>query len=186
MKCCERGNDCNVALLIVLTWYSGFKLWGASHHFHIAGAQPVSSSAVAVPAPDVIYHPDTYAELPYPVPRALEVDEIAKIVKLFRSAARNAIDAGCDGIELHGANGYLIDQFLQDGINNRTDQYGGSIENRCRFLVEIVKEVTEVCSVKYIKLTYVLMYIFTILPHPYGHWQLHELLGNIVTLTRFL
>lgn len=68
-----------------------------------------------------------------PVPRPLEVSEIPPIVDQFRQAARNAIDAGFDGVEIHGANGYLIDQFLKDEINHRTDEYGGSIENRCRW-----------------------------------------------------
>lgn len=76
------------------------------------------------------------------MPRALETDEIAMIVEQFRRAAANAVKAGFDGIELHGANGYLIDQFLRDGANKRTDRYGGSIENRARFLLEIVDAVS--------------------------------------------
>lgn len=77
-------------------------------------------------------------------PRALETDEIAGVVEQYRAAARRAKDAGFDGIELHAANGYLIDQFLQDGSNKRTDRYGGSIENRARFLFEVVDAVTKV------------------------------------------
>ena len=76
------------------------------------------------------------------VPRALETAEIAAIVDDFRTAARNAIDAGFDGVEVHGAHGYLIDAFLRDGSNQRTDAYGGSIENRARFLVEVMTAVT--------------------------------------------
>src|SRR3546814_6451028 len=66
------------------------------------------------------------------MPRALDIAEIAGIVEDFRKAARAAIDAGFDGVEIHGANGYLIDQFLQTGANRRTDEYGGSVENRAR------------------------------------------------------
>lgn len=76
------------------------------------------------------------------LPRALETAEIAGIVDDFRTAARHAIEAGFDGVEIHGAHGYLIDAFLRDGSNHRTDQYGGSIENRARFLVEVMTAVT--------------------------------------------
>ncbi|XP_061343291.1 putative 12-oxophytodienoate reductase 11 [Gastrolobium bilobum] len=80
---------------------------------------------------------------PFLVPRQLEIDEIPHIVNGFRCAARNAIEAGFDGIEIHGAHGYLIDQFLKDQINDRTDKYGGSIENRCRFALEVVEAVVQ-------------------------------------------
>ncbi|WP_019053848.1 alkene reductase [Sphingobium xenophagum] len=79
----------------------------------------------------------------FEVPRALETGEIPAIVSSFRSAARNAIRAGFDGVELHGANGYLIEQFLQSRTNKRADQYGGSIANRMRFLVEAAQAVAE-------------------------------------------
>ncbi|TBO32570.1 alkene reductase [Aquabacterium lacunae] len=75
-------------------------------------------------------------------PRALETSEIAGIVDDFRTAARNAIEAGFDGVEIHGAHGYLLDAFLRDGSNKRTDAYGGSIENRARFLLEVMAAVT--------------------------------------------
>ena len=75
------------------------------------------------------------------LPRALETAEIAGIVDDFRTASRHAIEAGFDGVEIHGAHGYLIDAFLRDGSNHRTDQYGGSIENRARFLVEVMTAV---------------------------------------------
>jgi N-ethylmaleimide reductase len=78
---------------------------------------------------------------PFPVPRALDVDEIAERVSEFARAARNSRRAGFDGIELHGANGFLIDQFLRDSANRRDDRYGGSIENRARFLLEILDAV---------------------------------------------
>ncbi|KAK3200340.1 hypothetical protein Dsin_023755 [Dipteronia sinensis] len=77
----------------------------------------------------------------FPPPRRLRTDEIPQIVNDFRVAAKNAIEAGFDGVEIHGAHGYLIDQFLKDEVNDRTDQYGGSIENRCRFALEIVEAI---------------------------------------------
>ncbi|MET0794714.1 MAG: alkene reductase [Polyangiaceae bacterium] len=75
---------------------------------------------------------------PFPVPRVLELDEIPGLVEEFRAAALNSKRAGFDGIEIHGANGFLIDQFLRDGANQRSDRYGGSIENRARFLLEVL------------------------------------------------
>ncbi|KAF1329709.1 12-oxophytodienoate reductase 1, partial [Globisporangium splendens] len=78
----------------------------------------------------------------YVTPRALEIDEIPGIVEDFRKAAVNAIEAGFDGIELHAANGYLLEQFLCDSVNQRTDKYGGSIDNRARFLFEVLDAIT--------------------------------------------
>uniref|UniRef100_A0A0D9WN91 NADH:flavin oxidoreductase/NADH oxidase N-terminal domain-containing protein n=1 Tax=Leersia perrieri TaxID=77586 RepID=A0A0D9WN91_9ORYZ len=74
----------------------------------------------------------------YSKPRRLRTDEIRQIVDDFRRTARNAIEAGFDGVEIHGAHGYLLEQFMKDGANDRTDQYGGSLENRCRFVVEVI------------------------------------------------
>ncbi|KAI8531190.1 hypothetical protein RHMOL_Rhmol11G0117900 [Rhododendron molle] len=74
-------------------------------------------------------------------PRRLRTNEIPLVVNDFRLAARNAMEAGFDGIEIHGAHGYLIDQFLKDQVNDRTDKYGGSLENRCRFALEIVEAI---------------------------------------------
>ena len=81
---------------------------------------------------------------PIPTPRALETAEIPGIVEKYSQAARNALAAGFDGVEVHAANGYLIDQFLRDQTNKRTDGYGGSIENRSRFLMEVVDAVSAV------------------------------------------
>ena len=78
-----------------------------------------------------------------PTPRALEKDELPRVVEDYVKAARNAIAAGFDGVEIHGANGYLIDQFLRSNANQRTDEYGGSVENRMRFLLEVVEGVTQ-------------------------------------------
>ncbi|MGO8063959.1 alkene reductase [Rhizobium leguminosarum] len=104
------------------------------------GGLPVSSSAIA---PEGEIYTATGLQ-PYETPRALDLEEIPGIVDDFRRAAENAKRAGFDGVELHGANGYLIDQFLRDGANHRTDAYGGSAENRVRFLKEIVEAVIPV------------------------------------------
>ncbi|KAL8133192.1 12-oxophytodienoate reductase 1-like isoform X2 [Apium graveolens] len=79
----------------------------------------------------------------YSPPRRLSAEEIPQIINDFRHAAKNAVEAGFDGIEIHGANGYLVDQFLKDQINDRTDEYGGSLEKRCRFALEVVEAVSE-------------------------------------------
>ncbi|MED6125024.1 12-oxophytodienoate reductase 1 [Stylosanthes scabra] len=77
----------------------------------------------------------------FTAPRRLKTEEIPNIVNDFRLAARNAIEAGFDGVEIHGANGYLLEQFMKDEVNDRTDKYGGSLENRCRFPLEVVEAV---------------------------------------------
>ncbi len=98
------------------------------------GTEPVAPSAVAAAGQNY-----TDAGMKdFVVPRPLETEEVKGIVKDFAAAARNAIEAGFDGIEIHGANGYLIQQFLSTNVNLRTDEYGGSVENRSRFLLEIV------------------------------------------------
>lgn len=103
-----------------------------SHPLLLNGQLPVAPSAIAANGNLNVFDPKT----PYPVPRALETNEIPGIVEAFRRGAQNAHAAGFDGVELHGANGYLLDQFLQDGSNHRTDQYGGPIENRARLMLE--------------------------------------------------
>jgi 2,4-dienoyl-CoA reductase-like NADH-dependent reductase (Old Yellow Enzyme family) len=97
------------------------------------GQLPVAPSAIAAAGHVSLLRP----ERPYAVPRALETDELAGIVAAFRKGAENAKLAGFDGVEIHGANGYLLDQFLQDSTNTRTDNYGGSIENRARLMLEV-------------------------------------------------
>ena len=106
------------------------------------GRLPVAPSAIA--AGGKLWSPG--GMLDYPVPRALETAEIARVVADFAHAARQARDAGFDGVELHGANGYLIDQFLRDGSNVRTDEYGGTVENRARFLLEVFDAVAATWS----------------------------------------
>ncbi|WOK97399.1 12-oxophytodienoate reductase 11 [Canna indica] len=79
----------------------------------------------------------------FSTPRRLKIEEIPLVVNDFRVAARNAIEAGFDGVEIHGAHGYLLDQFMKDQVNDRTDEYGGSLENRCRFALEVVEAVAD-------------------------------------------
>ena len=97
------------------------------------GDAPVAPSAIAAKGNVSLLRPVR----PYAVPRALDLEEIPGVVAAYRKGAENARLAGFDGVEVHGANGYLLDQFLQDGSNQRTDSYGGPIENRARLLLEV-------------------------------------------------
>jgi N-ethylmaleimide reductase len=117
------------------------QLWHVGRISHVSlqpnGQPPVSSTARRADA-------KTYLGagfVPVSTPRALATDEIPAVVASYRDAARCALDAGFDGVEVHGANGYLIDQFLRDSVNDRTDRYGGSIENRVRLLLEVMHAV---------------------------------------------
>ncbi|THD75240.1 MAG: alkene reductase [Bradyrhizobium sp.] len=126
-------------LIFLQLWHVG----RVSHSsFQPGGVLPVAPSAV--PIADLKTMTAQGKPAPYETPRALETGEIAGVVGSFRQAARNALEAGFDGVEIHGANGYLIEQFLQSHTNLRTDRYGGSIENRARFLLEIAQAVIEV------------------------------------------
>ncbi|KAK9708971.1 hypothetical protein K7432_009314 [Basidiobolus ranarum] len=109
---------------------AGMSMFLPDHH------QPVSASAIAITGQ---VHPG----MPYETPRALELHEIPPIVNSYKQAALNAIQSGFDGVEIHGANGYLIDQFLNSHSNKRTDAYGGTIENRCRLALEVIDAVTK-------------------------------------------
>ncbi|MCR4295569.1 MAG: alkene reductase [Elusimicrobia bacterium] len=100
---------------------------------YLDGEAPVAPSAIAARGAVSLLRP----RRPYPVPRALRADELPGIVAAFKTGAENAQAAGFDGVEIHGANGYLLDQFLQDGSNQRTDDYGGSIQNRARLMLEV-------------------------------------------------
>ena len=104
------------------------------------GDLPVAPSAIAPKGQ--IYTPQGMK--PYETPRALELAEIPGIVEDFRKGAKNAMEAGFDGVEIHAANGYLLDQFLRDGSNQRTDEYGGSAENRARFLLDVTQAAIDV------------------------------------------
>ncbi|MES2322891.1 MAG: alkene reductase [Pseudomonadota bacterium] len=99
----------------------------------LGGDAPVAPSAIAARGHVSLLRPLR----DYPVPRALELDEIPGVVAAYRKGAENAKLAGFDGVEVHGANGYLLDQFLQDGSNHRTDIYGGTVENRARLMLEV-------------------------------------------------
>jgi N-ethylmaleimide reductase len=124
--------------IVLQLWHVG----RISHRSHQpGGGLPVAPSALKPSGG--IFSAD-WKPVAFETPRALETSEIAGIIEDFRRAAINAKDAGFDGVEVHGANGYLLDQFLQDGSNQRSDQYGGSIENRARFLLEVVDAVTGV------------------------------------------
>ncbi|MBL8705905.1 MAG: alkene reductase [Rhodospirillales bacterium] len=107
--------------------------------FHNGGL-PVAPSAIAASGHVSLLRP----KRPFVVPRALETHEIPGIVESFRRGAQNAQAAGFDGVEIHGANGYLLDQFLQDSTNKRTDDYGGPIENRARLMLEVTDAVVSV------------------------------------------
>jgi len=111
-----------------------------SHESYLDGETPVAPSAVQAKGHVSLVRP--LAD--YPTPRALETAEIADIVDAYRTGAENAKAAGFDGVEIHGANGYLLDQFLQSSTNQRTDQYGGSLENRARLLLEVTDAAIEV------------------------------------------
>jgi N-ethylmaleimide reductase len=102
------------------------------------GARLLGPSAVAAPG---TMHTDTEGAQPHPAPVAMTEDDIERTLGYFESSAKLAIQAGFDGVELHGANGYLIEQFLNTASNQRTDQWGGSVENRVRFGVEVAKRV---------------------------------------------
>jgi 2,4-dienoyl-CoA reductase-like NADH-dependent reductase (Old Yellow Enzyme family) len=107
---------------------------------HLQGHLPVAPSPIAPSGTVSFMRP----KRPYVVPRQLVREELAGIVEAFAEAARNALAAGFDGVTLHGANGYLLDQFLQDGSNRRTDTYGGPVENRARLMLEVTDAVTAV------------------------------------------
>lgn len=110
-----------------------------SHSSYHDGEKPVAPSAI--PAEGTVITPDLEM-VPFETPRALETEEVPEVVEQYRQGAENARRAGFDGVEIHGANGYLIDQFLRSGTNERTDRYGGSLDNRLRFLREITEAVT--------------------------------------------
>jgi N-ethylmaleimide reductase len=128
----EKGG-----VIFLQLWHTG----RASHSGFHGGRPAVAASAIKIGEGE-IHTPD--GKRPYEVPRALETSEIPRVVADYRRAAERAREAGFDGVELHAANGYLIDTFLQSKTNHRTDEYGGSVENRSRFLEEVVEAVTSV------------------------------------------
>ncbi|GJN02836.1 hypothetical protein PR202_ga20223 [Eleusine coracana subsp. coracana] len=116
-------------------WHTGR---ASNYEFQPNGQAPVSSTDRPVAPKESV---DGLSVTTYAKPRRLRTDEIPGIVNDFRIAARNAIEAGFDGVEIHAAHGYLLDQFLKDGVNDRADAYGGSLGNRCRFALEVVSAV---------------------------------------------
>jgi N-ethylmaleimide reductase len=122
--------------IVLQIWHGG----RACHPVLNGGKVPVSASAIAIE--DEVHTPE--GKLPYTVPHALTLEEIPAIIDGFKQAAINAKAAGFDGVEVHGANGYLLDQFLRESSNKRTDSYGGSIENRARLLLEVLDTVSGV------------------------------------------
>lgn len=113
-----------------------------SHPDLLHGELPVAPSAITPKGHAVT--PTGYQ--PFVMPRALAIEEIPGIIKQYQVAAKNALEAGFDGVEVHSANGYLLDQFLRDGTNKRTDSYGGSMANRARLLLEVLEAVIAVCG----------------------------------------
>ena len=112
------------------------------HPDYLGGAQPVSASATTAPGNARTYE----GTKPYVESRALEIHEIKEIIGDYKLAAEHAIAAGFDGVQLHAANGYLLDQFLRDGTNRRTDSYGGTVENRIRLLIEATQALISVAG----------------------------------------
>ena len=124
--------------MVLQLWHTG----RASHSDFHNGELPFSASAVAINDGDGIYTPK--GKKPFEVPRPMAVEDIKRTVEDYRQAAINAKEAGFDGVEVHAANGYLINQFLDSRSNQRDDDYGGSLENRYRFLAEVMQVVLEV------------------------------------------
>lgn len=122
--------------IVLQLWHGGRACHPFLNHDHV----PVAPSAIAIEG-------ETYTpkgKVPYVTPRALELKEIPGIIEGFVTAAKNAKLAGFDAVEVHGANGYLLDEFMRESANKRTDMYGGSIENRCRLILEVTKAVIQV------------------------------------------
>ena len=122
--------------IVLQLWHGG----RACHPLLNGGAQPVAPSPIAITG-DAVHTPE--GKQPYVLPRELSDDELPAIVAGFRRAARAGMDAGFDGVEVHGANGYLLDSFLRDGSNRRSGPYGGALENRARLLLEVLEAVAQ-------------------------------------------
>jgi N-ethylmaleimide reductase len=123
--------------IVLQLWHGG----RACHPLLNGGAQPVAPSAIPITG-DEVHTPE--GKKPYVTPRELRDDEIPGIVAGFKKAAENAKAAGFDGVEVHGANGYLLDEFLRDGANKRSGPYGGPLENRARLMLEVLDAVISV------------------------------------------
>ncbi len=128
-----RSVHDNGGIIIAQLWHTG----RVGHSIDRKGALPHAPSAVAITG---MNHFTSQGIKEYETPQALTIDEIKQIIKDYGQAAKNAIEAGFDGVELHAANGYLPNQFLAESANKRTDEYGGSVENKARFVLEIMQE----------------------------------------------
>ena len=139
-----RGNRSCAAVhyaggrIVAQLWHMGRLV----HPDYLGGEKPVSASATTAPGNAHTYE----GTKPYAESRALELHEIRKIIDDYRRAAEHAMAAGFDGVQLHAANGYLIDQFLRDGTNQRVDGYGGTVENRIRLLIEVTQALISVAG----------------------------------------
>ncbi|MDH0895778.1 MULTISPECIES: alkene reductase [unclassified Pseudomonas] len=131
-----RAVHANGGRIFLQLWHVG----RISDPLYLDGEQPVAPSAIKPAGHVSLVRPIKE----YDTPRALETEELADIVEAYRQGAENAKAAGFDGVEIHGANGYLLDQFLQSSTNQRSDRYGGSIENRARLLLEVTDAAIEV------------------------------------------
>jgi len=121
--------------IYIQLWHVG----SISHPLFLNGNLPLAPSAVQ---PDGLSRTKE-GKKPHPIPKEMSLDDIRQTLEDFAEGAQNAIEAGFDGVEIHGANGYLINQFLCDSSNKRTDQYGGDIKNRCQFALEVVEAVSQ-------------------------------------------
>jgi 2,4-dienoyl-CoA reductase-like NADH-dependent reductase (Old Yellow Enzyme family) len=126
--------------ILLQLWHVG----RVSDPIYLNGALPIAPSPIPPDGHVSLIRP----EKPFVTPRAIELDEIPSIVAEYKRAAENAMAAGFDGVEIHGANGYLLDQFLQDASNHRTDEYGGPIQNRARLMLEVVEAAVSVWGAK--------------------------------------
>ena len=141
-------------LIFMQLWHVG----RVSHtSFQPDGALPVAPSAIA---PAGKSFTPSFQMVPFETPRALEIGEIPGIIEAYREGARNALAAGFDGVELHGANGYLIEQFLHSRSNHRTDAYGGPVENRSRLLMDVMTALVDVWGADRVVNEYVIQTVF--------------------------
>ena len=162
----------NRGLIIAQLWHTG----RAGHSVDRKGVLPLAPSAVAITG---MKHYTSQGIRDYETPQALTIDEIRKIVKDYGQAAKNAMDAGFDGVELHAANGYLPTQFLADSANKRTDEYGGSIQNKTRFVLEVMQELISAVGGNKVGIK--------ISPfHPYGNMILDDPAGTYTYLIQEL
>jgi len=135
-KVTDSVHSANGRIFLQL-WHGG----RACHPLLNQGAQPVAPSPLAI-TNDEVHTPE--GKKPYVIPRELHDDELPGIVAGFKKAAENALNAGFDGVEVHGANGYLLDEFLRDGANKRTGRYGGPVKNRARLMFEVIEAVSSI------------------------------------------